>query len=113
MYIYIALQNFKNVFFFFPDTAFPEQVMMTLSPEEKEQFLSLKKGLKDLSKGSWLYGLCNRLLTTDKLPQQVCGKRMPDALAQRLGPRTCCWKDLITHFENGLSQKKLDENLDI
>lgn len=37
---------------FFPDTAFPEQVMMTLSPEEKEQFLSLKKRLKDLSKGS-------------------------------------------------------------
>uniref|UniRef100_K1QFQ2 TATA box-binding protein-associated factor RNA polymerase I subunit A n=1 Tax=Magallana gigas TaxID=29159 RepID=K1QFQ2_MAGGI len=34
------------------NTAFPEQVMMTLSPEEKEQFLSLKKRLKDLSKGS-------------------------------------------------------------
>lgn len=34
------------------NTAFPEQVMMTLSPEEKEQFLSLTKRLKDLSKGS-------------------------------------------------------------
>lgn len=55
MYIYYCIEeNKKNSFF--PDTAFPEQVMMTLSPEEKEQFLSLKKRLKDLSKGSWLYG---------------------------------------------------------
>lgn len=51
----IALQNFKD-FLFFSDTAFPEQVITTLSPEEKEQFLSMKKRLKDLSKGSWLYG---------------------------------------------------------
>lgn len=50
IHVFILLHNFKNVFF--PDTAFPEQVMMTLSPEEKEQFLSLKKRLKDLSKGS-------------------------------------------------------------
>lgn len=34
--------------------------MTTLSTEEKEQFLSLKKRLKDLSKGSWLHDYCNR-----------------------------------------------------
>lgn len=38
--------------FFFTDALFPKQVMTTLSTEEKEQFLSLKKRLKDLSKGS-------------------------------------------------------------
>lgn len=87
--------------------------MTTLSTEEKEQFLSLKKRLKDLSKGSWLHDYCNRSFTTEKLLQQVCRKRMPDALAQRhLSPQTCCWKDLITLFENGLSPTKLDETLD-